>query len=540
MDYNRKVTSKGKTYDPIRDFDAILLQSNIPDSSNKLDVVALESSTSKRDMFGDYVLGLADGLGGQTKNDFMKQCYDYASFRKLNYKMESETAIAVTPYEKLALPILRVAFPKLIMKDLFTTFPAGGPTPIMTFLRAYAYVNGQPKKLPNYDGNVSKSNVVFSYALNTGNAWSVNLFSGASGLPDLSSIESRYRRIGRPFTVSSIVLNDNTGTPRVVTINTGINPDANNKFFYKTSVSQKKDGGTGATITFSILVSGGFDNTGGDVTITGQVLGVTGDDDPSKTWTVASITFSTVLDQAMNSSSNRITMREEKIDIPVEIRETIADWDKASEQDMSILYDMDLQKLFVETMGEQVYLDTDFYGINTLKSFLDIDKAANPTSSRFQSFTKEPPSTYTLGPKPWLENMIVKLNLISEAVRYDMAVGKANVIGINTVDSAYLASMGLFTYKGNQMNAGGVVTEVQVGQIANGSWDVFASPIVPEGSVMVGLKHPEPKFATAVYAPYIVSTYSPWPLGRIPSLSFFSRFGITIPRPEGWGIMSLT
>ena len=62
---------------------------------------------------------------------------------------------------------------------------------------------------------------------------------------------------------------------------------------------------------------------------------------------------------------------------------------------------------------------------------------------------------------------------------------------------------------------------------------------VVEGSILVGLKHPEPKYATFVYAPYIVSTYSPWPLGRIPALSFFSRFGIHVPRPEGWGVLTL-
>jgi len=196
MVLNNSVTFKGEKLDAVRDFDKIIQMSDIFDASKK-DMVTFESSTEKRDAFGEYVLGLADGLGGKTKKDFMTMCYDYAGFRKQNFKMESEsaTAISVTPYEKLALPILRIAFPKLIIKDVFTTFPAGGPTPIMTFLKAYMWQNGVKTKLPDYTGNTSKSNIVFQYTLNSGNQWSVNLFSGASGLPDLSSIPSNYRRI---------------------------------------------------------------------------------------------------------------------------------------------------------------------------------------------------------------------------------------------------------------------------------------------------------------------------------------------------------
>ena len=83
------------------------------------------------DAFNYYVESLAEGLSPVEKSGFRVQA---AGTRK--YVLES-SMYSLNPYESLALPMLRVYYPKTIAKDLITYTPINKPEVIRPFIRAH-------------------------------------------------------------------------------------------------------------------------------------------------------------------------------------------------------------------------------------------------------------------------------------------------------------------------------------------------------------------------------------------------------------------
>jgi len=54
------------------------------------------------------------------------------------------------------------------------------------------------------------------------------------------------------------------------------------------------------------------------------------------------------------------------------------------------------------------------------------------------------------------------------------------------------------------------------------------------------LKPEDSRAAVYFYSPYIPVTVYPWPMSNIPSVSFMTRYGKAMVRPQGVAILNIT
>jgi len=95
-----------------------------------------------------------------------------------------------------------------------------------------------------------------------------------------------------------------------------------------------------------------------------------------------------------------------------------------------------------------------------------------------------------------------------------------------------------FDFKGSYDKDGQFGSSPEVGTLSN-YLTVLCSPIVPAGRIVIGAKPAQESFANYIFAPYIPMTIYPYPLGNRPALTFLSRFGNEMLRPEGYGIVNI-
>jgi len=214
-------------------------------------------------------------------------------------------------------------------------------------------------------------------------------------------------------------------------------------------------------------------------------------------------------------------------------RRISAEWTVNFEQDTKALFDIQIQSELINMIGDQIALDIDREVINTL---ISANSSLNP-DTHTNTFDKNPPTSFTWGPKAWYENILPTLSKLSAQIYNSSHMGSANILACNPLDAAIFESLNSFEYAGNSTEGGDV--GYRSATVAGGKWKLYVSSVVPQGTILTLYRSTDNSRAVFVYAPYVPSLLMPYPLGTIPSLTIMSRYATKIIRNEGLGVLKV-
>lgn len=448
--------------------------------------------------FDIYAQSLAEGL---------KDCYK-KEFRMLaentRIALLENSMFGINPYETLALPLLRVFYPKTIAKDLVTVIPMDKPEIVRGFMRASF------KRFGDATTYTAPSNTDISRGPGITIPITQNLnIENANGTIDVlakAGLNSDLAHIEKDFMITGVTLDGED---------------------VSVAVTPTVDGTIAATIT---------NGTGDTSTLTGRINYLTGVLEVGCVGAkkITQIGFSATVSLEENTINPKAKFNIDKIRLISKDRQISTEFTIQAQQDTRALFNVEIQSELVSVMGQQTVLDVDREIVHSL--IYSSERLNGATHN--ETFDKTPPATYTWGPKMWYANILPKLNKISAAVYNDTNMAAANVMACNPMDAAIFESLQEFKYTGKSDEDGDVGYESAT--VANGKWKLLVSNVVPEGKILTIYKPTEEMKAVYIFAPYVPAVISPYPLGNTPSLTILSRYGTQLIRPQGISVLRIT
>jgi len=448
--------------------------------------------------FDTYIQALSEGLKDETKLGFRllaentRRCLLENSMYQLN------------PYETLALPLLRVFFPRTIAKDLVTVIPMDKPEIVRGFIRAMF------KRFGDATSYQAPSNTDISRGPDITVPIASAVALGEIDLLAMAGLTSKIAHIEKDFVITGVRFT--TGTENV-----------------SVSVVPTVDGEFSASIS----------NAAGSLsdTLTGRINLLTGILEVAcVSGLIDRVSFTATVSLEENTINPRVTFNIDKMRLISKDRQISTEWTVQMEQDIKALFSVDIQSELVSVIGQQIVLDIDHEVVNSL--IYACERLNGATHNL--TFDKNPASyspAYTWGPKQWLENVLVPLNNLSAAVYTDTNIAAANVMACNPLDATIFESLNEFRYTGKSDEDGDVGYESAT--VAHGKWRVLISNVVPQGKVLCVYKPVEEMKAVYIFAPYVPCVLTPYPLGNIPSLTVLSRYGTQLIRPQGISVLNV-
>jgi hypothetical protein len=447
--------------------------------------------------FDTYVRSLSEGISDR----------DATAFRVLSENTRrallENSMYQLNPYETLALPLLRVFFPKTIAKELVTVIPMDKPEIVRGFVRATF------KRFGDATNYQAPSNTDISRGPDiTVPLASAVAVPGTHDILALAGLNSDIAHIEKDFTITGVVIGGEN-------VNVNITPTVDGEF--SASVSN-----AAGTIT---------------ETLTGRINLLTGSLEVATVGNqITGIAFTCTVSLEENTINPRVTFSIDKLRLIAKDRQISTEWTIQMEQDIKALFNVDIQAELVSVIGQQIVLDVDREIVNSLLYACERLNGA----SHNKTFDKNPASyspSYTWGPKQWMENVLPVLNELSAAVYTDTNIAAANVLACNPLDATIFESLQEFRYTGKSDEDG--VVGYESATVANGKWKVLVSSVVPQGKVLNIYKPVEEMKAVYIFAPYVPAVLTPYPLGNIPSLTVLSRYGTQLIRPQGISVLNV-
>jgi hypothetical protein len=407
----------------------------------------------------------------------------------------------LNPYETLALPLLRVFFPKTIAKELVSVIPMDKPEIVRGFVRVSfkRFGDSQTYSAP------SKTDISRGPEILVPLTSAASIIGGAPiDILNIAGLTSSIAHIEKDFQIVEVTFSDATTS--------------------ECAIGLTVDGG----FTAAVASATASDTISGRLNLETGILEVA-----SVANSVTRVSFRCNLSLEENTINPRATFNIDKLRLIAKDRQISTDWSVQAEQDLKSLFNVDIQAELVSVIGQQIVNDIDREIVNAL---IYASERMNGTTHN-GSFTKAAPAGYTWGPKQWMENILVPLNDVSAAIYNDTNIAAANVVACNPLDAAILESLQEFRYTGKSDADGDLGYESAT--VANGKWKVLVSNVVPQGKMLAIYKPAEELKSTFIFAPYVPCVLSPYPLGNTPSLTVLSRYGTQLVRPQGIGIISI-
>jgi hypothetical protein len=445
--------------------------------------------------FDTYVRSLSEGIAQEDTDSFRVLC------ENTRRSLLENSMYQLNPYESMAMPLLRVFFPKTIAKELVTVIPMDKPEIVRGFVHASF------KRFGDATSYGAPSNTDISAGPDITIPLSQNIGMGTIDILALAGLTSDIAHIEKDFTITSVSFD---------TSNVEVN------------ITPTVDG------MFSQAISG---NNGEEATLTGSINLLTGVIKVSYVGVeIKNIAFSCTVSLEENTINPRVTFNIDKLRLIAKDRQISTEWSVQMEQDIKALFDVNIQSELVSTIGQQIVLDIDREIVNSLIYACERLNGA----SHNKTFDKNPSSyagSFTYGPKAWLENVIPVLNDLSAAVYNDTNIAAANTLACNPLDAALFESLNGFRYTGKSDTGGSVGYEKAT--VSNGKWNMLVSSVVPKGKVLNMFKPVEEMQAVYIFAPYVPAVLTPYPLGNTPSLTVLSRYGKQLVRPQGISVLNV-
>jgi len=448
--------------------------------------------------FDTYIRSLSEGI----KED------DKRSFRVLaentRRALLENSMYQLNPYETLALPLLRVFFPKTIAKELVTVIPMDKPEIVRGFVRATF------KRFGDATNYQAPSNTDISRGPDITVPITNMIALGTTDILALAGLTSDIAHIEKDFTITGVRF-----TAGSEAVDVSITPTVDGEF------------------------SANISNAAGTVsdTITGRINLLTGViESAAVAGNIDRIGFTATVSLEENTINPRVTFNIDKLRLIARDRQISTEWSIQMEQDIKALFNVDIQAELVSVIGQQIVLDIDREIVNSL---IYASERLNGASHNL-TFDKNPASyspSYTWGPKQWLENVLPVLNNLSAAIYTDTNIAAGNVLACNPLDATIFESLNEFRYTGKSDEDG--VVGYESATVANGKWKMLVSSVVPQGKTICIYKPVEEMKAVYIFAPYVPAVLTPYPLGNTPSLTVLSRYGTQLIRPAGISVLNI-
>lgn len=451
--------------------------------------------------FDVYTRALSEGLKKEDHKGFRMLC---ENTRKA---LLENSMFQMNPYETLALPLLRVFYPKTVAKELVTVIPMDKPEIVRGFVRATFNRFGDSN---NYS---APSRTDISGGPGIGVPVAATALVGRADIPQtgqtdvlaVAGLTSDVAHIEKTFTIVGVI------------------DDGDNEL--EVNITPTVDGEFSAAVSL----------VGGDDVICGRIDYFTGILDVTSVNGVAkSIKYTASVSLEENTINPRVTFNIDKLRLFAKDRQISTEWTIQFEQDIKALFNVNTQAELVSVIGQQIVLDIDREIVNSL--IYAAERLAGAT--HVDTFSKTPPPTYTWGPKAWLENITPKLNQLSATVYDDTNIAAANVMACHPLDAAVFESLQDYRYTGGSSADGDLGYESAT--VAHGKWKVLVSNVVPKGKSVLIYKPTEEIRSVYIFAPYVPAVLTPYPLGNIPSLTVLSRYGTQLIRPNGIAVLNIT
>jgi hypothetical protein len=454
---------------------------------------AIRSIITDDESFDVYTRSLSEGLSKDDQSGFRMLC---ENTRKV---LLENSLYQLNPYETLALPLLRVFYPKTVAKELVTVIPMDKPEIVRGFVRATfnRFGDANNYSAPSNTDISAGPGIGVPVAAVAPAPGQTDVLAVAGLTPDVAHIE-------KTFTIVSV-------TDGVDTLEVQITPTVDGEFSSAVSLP------------------------GGDDVICGRIDYFTGLLDLSTVnGVVTSVGYTANVSLEENTINPRVTFNIDKLRLFAKDRQISTEWTIQFEQDIKALFNVNTQAELVSVIGQQIVLDIDREIVNSL--IFAAERLAGPT--HVDTFSKTPPPTYTWGPKMWLENVTPKLNQLSATVYNDTNIAAANVMACHPLDAAIFESLQDYRYTGSSSEDGDLGYESAT--VAHGKWKVLVSNVVPQGKSVLIYKPTEEIRSVYIFAPYVPAVLTPYPLGNIPSLTVLSRYGTQLIRPNGIAVLNIT
>ena len=410
----------------------------------------------------------------------------------------------LNPYETLALPLLRVFYPKTVAKELVTVVPMDKPEIIRGFIKAtfHRFGDSTAYNAPSNTDVSSGPGIGISTAATAAVPATTDLLAVAGLTSDVAHIE-------KSFKITKAKAADGGGDE---ILNVDVTPTVDGEFSFAVD----------------------YDVQGADV-VTGRIDFHTGVLDLSSVnGIVDEVTYEATVSLEENTINPRVTFNIEKLRLYAKDRQISTEWTVQMEQDIKALFDVSMQAELVSVIGQQIVLDIDREIVNSL--IYAAERLAG--ASHVDTFSKTPPATFTWGPKAWLENILPTMNTLSAQVYNDTNIAAANVVACNPLDAAVFESLQEFRFNGMSTEDGDLGYESAT--VANGKWRILISNVVPQGKALMIYKPTEELRSVYIFAPYVPAVLTPYPLGNTPSLTVLSRYGTQLIRPNGIAVLNIT
>ena len=456
------------------------------------------------DAFQMYKNSLSEGLSAQDKQGFSVLA------ENTRIALLENSTYSLNPYETLALPLLRVFYPKTIAKDLVTVIPMSKPEIIRGFIKATFKRFGDSNTYMAPSNTDITAGPRVTVPVTTMEAipadGKINILEKAGVNSDIAHIEKSFMITGVTIDGEDVLVNV---TPTV-------------------------DGTIAATVS----------KEDGSVvdTLTGRINYLTGVlEIGSVAKKITKVAFKAQLSLEENTINPRASFSIEKMRLIATDRQISTNWTIQMQQDIKALYDIELQSELVSAMGQQIVLDLDREIVNNL---IYACERMNPATHN-RTFNKNPSEwekmtgqKFAYGPKQWMENVLPVLNDLSAAIYVDTNIAAGNVLACNPLDATIFESLQEFRYNGSSSEDGDL--GYRSAEVAGGKWKVLVSPVVPQGKSICLYKPTEQIKATYIFAPYVPCVLTPYPLGNTPSLTILSRNGQQLLRPAGISVLNIT
>ena len=456
----------------------------------------LKSLLVDQDAFTTYQEALGEDLAGKDRRD-----WDILS-ESTRMNLLETSMFAINPYESLALPVLRVFYPKLVAREAITVEPMNKPEVVKAFLRA----EFAPANSTSYSAApVTGTDISGGPSIGAPITALMAVPSTAYDVLNVAGIDNTQAHLERDFEITGVSTDGTAWT------DVSIIPAVEGHFSSSVTISGTAD-----------VISGKVDYLNGTVAVS------------NTTTTAAFIRYQVTCSLEENKINPKVKLSQDKVRLYAKDREISAEWTIHSEQDMRALFDISMQAEIINVLGQQIALDIDSEIINAL---ITGNTRLNATSHT-ATFAKTPPGTWIWGTKQWHENIIPVLNQLSGQVFIDTNMGSANTILANPLDAGILEDLQTFNYTGTSDINGDL--GYRSATVAGGKWKVLVSSVVPQGTMLVLYKPTESIKASYIYAPYVPAILSPYPLGSTPSLTILSRYATSLIRSNAFAVCTIT
>ncbi|WP_368880321.1 hypothetical protein [Proteus mirabilis] len=418
--------------------------------------------------FNEYTDQLMNGIEDQgLREDFMILA---ENTRK---SMLQESMInGINPIASLSMPMLRIGFPKMAIREGMPTEPVEQPKFKVTTKKPYIIDSKTGEKLWLPAALTQHQDKFRLPQLSTD---PINATAGVITDHDLLTGIGKSAALGDEidpvFSITEVVIDSET-------FNVGFELDTN--------INVVKGEVTLANGT-QVCVMATLNREKGKISVA-AIGGV-----------LKSIRVRGYVSSEMNNAATQVGFDIDGVDITIGTGHPIESPINIQQMtDAMAMYEVDSTLSHMETMSTVLAQRTDLDGIAHLENEFEKSVAKIQTS-----FDVKPPSNYNMGDQAWREQIKIHFDRLVTRLQmqYNIYQGKA-VVFCNNLDAQVVSNI-KWVYNGDAQ-PNGVAVDYKVGSFTSSvtSYLLLQSPNIPQGRYIILYVPTEPDFKTSVYYPY--------------------------------------